>query len=73
MSVQHKMASVFTNILRGFDISFLNNAGEFNHGVTWRSELKLVLVIIIFALTARTLSGIRLKLTIFFVLGSYIQ
>ena len=30
MSVQNKM----------FDINFLENAWEFNRGVTWRSELK---------------------------------
>ena len=60
-----------------FDIIFLENAWEFNHGITYRNELKKIVcsksyrvlsrfLVNNFTLIARTLSGIRLKRTYLF-------
>ena len=40
MSVQNKMAPVFSILFTRFEINFLENAWEFHRGVTWASELE---------------------------------
>ena len=77
--VENKITLAFS-ILTKFDIKFLENAWGFHRGVTWRTELQwdvlngiqevTVLWVdfsyIIFASIARTLSGIRLNISMIF-------